>query len=110
MNDVFPLALCPAADVPPNAAMRIERDGLTLAVFNLAGRFYVIDDACTHGPGSLSEGAIDGELVECNFHAGCFHIPTGRVAAPPCMVPVATYATAVIDGTVRIDPRPRKPG
>lgn len=97
------LQLCPVADVPEGGALKIERDGLILAVFNLAGRFYVTDDACTHGPGSLSEGDIDGEIVECNFHNGAFHIPTGRVEAPPCMVPLKTYPVRIVDGQVWIE-------
>ncbi|HEX4943080.1 MAG TPA: non-heme iron oxygenase ferredoxin subunit [Usitatibacteraceae bacterium] len=97
------LQLCPAGDVPEGGALKVERDGLILAVFNLGGRYFVTDDACTHGPGSLSEGEIDGEIVECNFHNGAFHIPTGRVEAPPCMVPLKTYATRVVDGQVCIE-------
>src|ERR1700692_2387476 len=85
------LDLCSTSEVPEGAAIKVEKDGLILAVFNLGGRFFVTDDACTHGPGSLSEGEIDGELVECNFHNGVFHIPSGRVEAPPCMVPLKTY-------------------
>ena len=53
------LALCSTADVPEGGALKVERDGLILAVFNLGGRFFVTDDTCTHGPGSLSEGEID---------------------------------------------------
>jgi nitrite reductase/ring-hydroxylating ferredoxin subunit len=98
------LDLCAAAEVPEGGALKVERDGLVLAVFNLAGTFYVTDDACTHGPGSLSEGEIDGEIVECNFHNGAFHIPTGRVEAPPCMVPLRTYPVQLVDGKVCIDP------
>jgi len=37
---------------------------LTVAVFNLDGEFYVTDDACTHGPGSMSEGFVDGDCIE----------------------------------------------
>jgi biphenyl 2,3-dioxygenase ferredoxin component len=96
------LQLCPAEEVPEGGALKVERDGLILAVFNLGGRYFVTDDSCTHGPGSLSEGEIDGEIVECNFHNGAFHIPTGRVEAPPCMVPLKTYAARVIDGQVCI--------
>ncbi|MEO7402594.1 MAG: Rieske 2Fe-2S domain-containing protein, partial [Burkholderiales bacterium] len=73
------------------------------------GEYYVTDDACTHGPGSLSEGEIEGDIVECNFHAGCFHIPTGRVESPPCMIDIATYAVTVVDGNICIDPTPRAP-
>src|SRR5205814_2660854 len=82
------VGLCSADEVPEGGAIKVERDSLVLAVFNLGGRFFVTDDACTHGPGSLSESDIDvdAEIVECNFHQGAFHIPTGRVEAPPCMI------------------------
>jgi nitrite reductase/ring-hydroxylating ferredoxin subunit len=101
------LRLCAAADVPEGSALRIETETLTLAVFNLGGVFYVTDDHCTHGPGSLSDGWIEGEEVECDFHNGRFHIPTGAVTAPPCMIALATYETEVVNGDVMIDPAPR---
>ncbi len=81
----------------------MEAGGVVVAVFNLEGQFYVIDDACTHGPGSLSEGYIDGDVIECNFHNGQFDIKTGEVVSPPCMIPVKTYPTKVEGGTVVIE-------
>ena len=81
----------------------MEAGGVVVAVFNLEGEFYVIDDACTHGPGSLSEGYIDGDVIECNFHNGQFDIKTGEVVSPPCMIPVKTYRTKVEGGTVVIE-------
>lgn len=98
------IRLCSAADVPLGEALKVETDGLVVAVFNLNGDFYVIDDTCTHGPGSLSEGFVDGDIVECNFHQGAFNIRTGAVALPPCMVPIRTYTTRVVDGDVYIEP------
>jgi nitrite reductase/ring-hydroxylating ferredoxin subunit len=95
--------LCSAAEVEPGNALRVESSDLTLAVFNVDGEFYVTDDLCTHGPGSLSEGYIDGDVVECNFHNGQFNIKTGEVVAPPCMAPVTTYHTLVEDGKVFIE-------
>lgn len=83
--------------------MRVEAGALTLAVFNVDGEFYVTDDACTHGPGSLSEGYIEGDVVECNFHNGQFNIRTGEVVSPPCMIPIKTYPTRVESGKVVID-------
>ena len=85
------LELCSADDVAPGAALKVEIEDLALAVFNVGGQFYVTDDACTHGPGSLSEGYIEDDVVECNFHNGQFNIRTGEVVSPPCMVPVKTY-------------------
>jgi len=83
--------LCAAAEVAPGAALKVEIHDQAFAVFNVAGEFFVTDDLCTHGPGSLSEGYIDGDIVECNFHNGQFNIRTGEVVSPPCMVPVKTY-------------------
>ena len=95
--------LCKAEAVAAGTALRVEAAGLTVAVFNLDGEFYVTDDNCTHGPGSLSEGYIDGDLIECNFHNGQFNIKTGEVASPPCMIPVKTYPATVEDGRVFIE-------
>jgi nitrite reductase/ring-hydroxylating ferredoxin subunit len=95
--------LCNAADVAPGNALKVEADGLTLAVFNLDGEFYVTDDQCTHGPGSLSEGYIECDVVECNFHNGQFNIKTGEVVSPPCMIPIKTYRTVVENGRVLIE-------
>jgi len=97
------IELCSTSDVAPGAALRVERDELTLAVFNVDGEFFVTDDACTHGPGSLSEGYIEGDVVECNFHNGQFNIRTGEVVAPPCMVPVKAYPVVIEAGRVFIE-------
>jgi nitrite reductase/ring-hydroxylating ferredoxin subunit len=97
------IELCNAADVAPGTALKVETGELTLAVFNVDGEFYVTDDACTHGPGSLSEGYIESDVVECNFHNGQFNIKTGEVVSPPCMIPVKTYRTVVENGRVLIE-------
>jgi nitrite reductase/ring-hydroxylating ferredoxin subunit len=95
--------LCGTAEVVPGNALKVETGNLVLAVFNVDGEFFVMDDLCSHGPGSLSEGYIDGDVVECNFHNGQFNIKTGEVAAPPCMVPMKTYKTMVENGRVIIE-------
>ena len=105
MSDVCKrIALCHRNEVEAGKAIRIENGKLVLAVFNLDGEIFVTDDACTHGPGSLSEGCVEGDIVECDFHNGAFNIRTGEVAAAPCMVPVRIYRTVVgDDGTVSIE-------
>ena len=97
------LDLCSADEVAPGNALRVESGDLVLAVFNVEGEYYVTDDLCTHGPGSLAEGYNDGDVVECNFHNGQFNINTGEVVSPPCMVPVKTYKTTVENGRVVIE-------
>jgi nitrite reductase/ring-hydroxylating ferredoxin subunit len=97
------IELCNTSDVDVGGALKVEKDDLILAVFNIDGEFFVTDDACTHGPGSLSEGYIEDDVVECNFHNGQFNIKTGEVVAPPCMIPVKTYRTVVENRKVFIE-------
>lgn len=96
------VALCRKSEVAQGQAIRIEKNGLVLAVFNLNGEYFVTDDTCTHGPGSLSEGNIEGDVVECDFHNGAFNIRTGEVVAPPCMIPLKTYVTQIEGDEVTI--------
>jgi nitrite reductase/ring-hydroxylating ferredoxin subunit len=98
------IELCATADVAEGGATKVEKEGLTLAVFNLDNQFYVTDDLCTHGPGSLSEGCIEGDTVICDFHEGAFNIRTGEVVTPPCMIPLRTYKVHTENGKVFIDP------
>ena len=95
--------LCRTDEVAAGETLRVVAGNLTVAVFNVDGAFHVTDDACTHGPGSLSEGFLDGDLIECNFHQGVFNVRTGEVVQPPCVVPVKTYHTVVEDGVVYIE-------
>jgi nitrite reductase/ring-hydroxylating ferredoxin subunit len=97
------LDLCSTADISPGNALKVETGDLALAVFNVDGEFFVTDDLCTHGPGSLSEGYIEGDVVECNFHNGQFNIKTGEVVAPPCMIPIKTYKVVVENDRVLIE-------
>jgi len=97
------LELCRTIDVEKGGALKVEVGGLVLAVFNVDGEFFVTDDACTHGPGSLAEGYLSDDVVECNFHGGQFNVRTGEVVSPPCMIPVKTYPVTVEEGRVLID-------
>ena len=96
--------LCKTSEVDEGTSIKVETGSYILAVFNLNGAFYVMDDECSHGPGSLSDGYIlDGENIECDFHSGVFSIKTGEVVEPPCMIPQKTYKTLVENDTVFIE-------
>jgi len=97
------LELCGTADVAPGTAIKVEQAGLELAVYNVDGEFFVTDDHCTHGPGSLSEGFLEGDVIECNFHQGQFNVRTGEAVLAPCMIPVKTYPAIVRAGKVIIE-------
>lgn len=102
MSETRRIDLCGVDEVEEGEGLKVETEGLALAVFKVEGEVFVIDDACTHGPGSLSEGFLDGYEIECDFHQGCFDIRTGEVTAPPCTVPIKTYDATIEDGRVTI--------
>lgn len=97
------IELCAKDEIGDGEVIKVEHGDLTLAVYHAEGQFYVTDDACTHGPGSLSEGYLDGHVIECDFHNGAFDIRNGEVVAPPCMVKLKTYKVVPHDSAVVIE-------
>ena len=95
--------ICKVTDVNPGAVKRVEVDGLPpLAVYNLAGAFFVTDDTCTHGKASLAEGYVEGKEIECPWHGGRFDIETGRPTCLPAMEAIVTYPVTVVGDDVCI--------
>lgn len=97
------LELCKVDEVNVGEVRRVEAGGMALAVYNVDGEFFVTDDSCTHGPGLMSEGFLEGDVIECNFHQGKFNVRSGAVVAPPCMVPLRTYRVVVEAGRVYVE-------
>lgn len=88
--------LCRVDELAEGEILRVETDKLPpIALFNLDGAFFAIDDTCSHGQASLADGEIDGDLVECPFHGGCFQIKTGLPAGAPCTKPIVRYDVVV---------------
>lgn len=95
--------LCRTSDVTPELPFKAMMDGEVLAVFEVEGGYYVTQDHCTHGPGSLSDGYVDGCEVECPFHQGRFNICTGQPTSAPCTEPLRVWKAVVRDGRIYVD-------
>ncbi len=95
-------------EIPPGTGKAIMVDGRRIALFNVDGTFYAIDDTCTHEEASLAEGSLYGEIVACPKHGSRFHLPTGRVLSLPAVIPVNTYPVKVSDGQVLLLPAPQR--
>jgi 3-phenylpropionate/trans-cinnamate dioxygenase ferredoxin subunit len=94
--------VAPAASIAPGDYAQIEIDTRLIAVFNIHGTFYAIDDLCTHDGGELAGGAVDGDVVICPRHGARFCLRTGAALTPPAYEPVQTYETRVNEGIVEI--------
>jgi nitrite reductase/ring-hydroxylating ferredoxin subunit len=87
--------LCKVGDLTPDQPFRAEVNGEALAVFEVDGKYYVTQDLCTHGPGSLADGYVEGDEVECPFHQGRFNIRTGKPCSAPCTIALKTWEAVV---------------
>ena len=90
------------ADLAPGEAKGVEVAGKEIALFNLEGSFYAIDDTCTHRGGPLGEGILEGDTVECPWHQGRFNIKTGEVLDAPPSDPVPTYQVQVEGDDIKV--------
>jgi 3-phenylpropionate/trans-cinnamate dioxygenase ferredoxin subunit len=76
-------AVCKVSDVPDPGKMLVEVGDRLVALFHSGGKFWVIDDVCTHDGGPLAEGELDGFTIACPRHGAQFDIRTGRVLSMP---------------------------
>lgn len=90
-------------DVAQGTGTVIEAGDKTLALFNLNGTFYALDNTCTHMGGPLGEGDVQGNVVTCPWHGSQFDITTGEVIGPPARRPVAAYRASVENGEVMVE-------
>ncbi len=69
--------VCRIADVKPGSGKSIELDGKAVAVFNIEGTFYAINDTCKHRGGPLGQGELEGRTVICPWHGWRYDVTTG---------------------------------
>ncbi len=91
------------SEIADQSVMLLNVEGKRIALFNLGGEFYALDDTCPHASGPLSEGSIEGEDVECPWHGSRFNIKTGEVTAPPADESVARYKVRVAGDDIEVE-------
>jgi 3-phenylpropionate/trans-cinnamate dioxygenase ferredoxin subunit len=95
-------------DVPPGSMRRVTVDGRPVALANVGGSFYAVDDTCTHEEASLSGGTLSGEVVVCPKHGARFNVTTGRVLSLPAVRSLAVYPVRVDGEDVLVAPQPER--
>ena len=84
-----------ADEIAPGQGKMVEVNGKKIALFNVEGSFYAIDDTCTHRGGPLSEGVLEGKKVSCPWHGAVYDVTSGEVLGPPAPKGVARYNVRV---------------
>jgi 3-phenylpropionate/trans-cinnamate dioxygenase ferredoxin component len=91
------------SELPENDGTYVELEGKGIALFNLGGEIYALDNACTHVGGPLSQGRVEEGEVECPWHGSRFDIRTGEVRMFPAREDVATYEVRVTGNDVEVE-------
>jgi 3-phenylpropionate/trans-cinnamate dioxygenase ferredoxin subunit len=89
----------------PGELMYVEVDDEPVCVINLEGELYALNDMCTHEDASLSDGTIDGDIIECPMHGGAFYIRTGEPASFPVAVATEKYAVRIDGDDIQVSVR-----
>lgn len=92
-----------ASDLAPGSGTTVEAEGLRIALFNVQGTFYAIDDTCPHRGGPLGEGELHGATVTCPWHGATFDVQTGAVTGPPARAPVRSFRVRVEGNDVLVE-------
>jgi nitrite reductase/ring-hydroxylating ferredoxin subunit len=95
------------SEVPPGRAIARDVAGRRLALFNVDGTYYALDDACPHSGGPLSEGDVErdpeGDQVVCPWHGATFRLRDGNVLCPPAEEGVNAYTVEVVGSEIRVE-------
>jgi 3-phenylpropionate/trans-cinnamate dioxygenase ferredoxin subunit len=100
------IRVAPVADIAPGDYASAEVDGVFVAVYNIAGEYFAIDDVCTHDGGGLAGGEVQDHQVICPRHGARFCLRTGKALSPPAYEPVRSHATRVVAGFVEVAVEP----
>lgn len=103
MNKIF---VCQLGELDQGEALKVECgvNGIAaLAVFNDGGNYFAMNDRCSHGNASMSEGYLEDDgTVECPLHSARFCLKTGEALCLPATDPIQTFAVIEEDGALYV--------
>ena len=89
-------------ELAPGTHRVVDVDGASVAVFNVGGEYYAIEDVCTHDGGQLTGGTVEGDQVVCPRHGARFNIRTGDALTAPAYEPTAKFPVRVENGVIQV--------
>jgi MocE subfamily Rieske [2Fe-2S] domain protein len=102
MSDEQWIQVCAADNLSEGSMVGIEHGDLHIAVYNVEGEYYATDNICTHAFALLTDGFLEGDVIECPLHGGCFKVKTGEGMGEPISQNIKTYTVRVTDGNIAV--------
>jgi nitrite reductase/ring-hydroxylating ferredoxin subunit len=89
-------------DLKEGEVLGVEVEGRSIALYATDGGLFATDNICTHAYACLSDGWLDGEVIECPLHAARFDIRTGKVLDPPATDDLKTYQVRLVGDEIQV--------
>ncbi|WP_116113932.1 non-heme iron oxygenase ferredoxin subunit [Austwickia chelonae] len=97
---------CSVDDIPDTGAFKVDIDGARSAIAIVRdeeGTIHAVEDECSHGSVSLSEGEVDGSCIECWLHGSAFDLRTGEPQSPPATAAILVYPVRLEGDDIFVD-------
>jgi nitrite reductase/ring-hydroxylating ferredoxin subunit len=91
------------ADLPPGTGRAFSVAGRMLALFNVEGRLFAIDNVCPHDGAPLAEGTVAGTTLTCPWHSAEFDLTSGQVLSPPATEDIRHFPVFVNNGMIEVE-------
>lgn len=94
--------VCEASVLAKKKNIVVDVDGAEVAIFNIEGQFYAIEDVCTHDGAEIASGELDGDEIICPRHGARFCVKTGSVKCAPAYENIDTFLVRVEEGRLQV--------
>lgn len=95
-------AVLKESEIPDGDPVPCSIGDLEVAIYRVEGEYFATSNICTHAQALLSDGFLDGHLIECPIHGGCFDVRTGKAMTSPVEIDLETFPTRVRDGSIEV--------
>lgn len=102
MTDIQYFPVATRADIDPGEVFVTDVEGTRIALCNVDGQFYAIEDACSHDGSSFDATDLEGPEIYCPRHGAIFNVITGAVLGAPANVPVGTFKVRLSGDTIEV--------
>jgi nitrite reductase/ring-hydroxylating ferredoxin subunit len=96
------VAVAARSDLPAGQMLAVNAGTYEVALYDVGGELFATDNECTHAMAMLTDGTLEGDVVECPLHGGRFCVRTGAGLGPPIPCDVRTYEVRVRDGEIEL--------
>jgi len=97
------VTLAKTSEIAPGERAVFDIEGYYIALFNVGGTYYAIEDVCTHDDGPLAEGELYGFEIECPRHGARFDIRTGKVLRMPAVTSIKAFPVRLDGDAIQVD-------